>query len=217
MKKRCIIITAYLETEIRANVNIRPDDYIVCADGGFEFAIKEKIIPNIIIGDFDSSDFSIIEEKIKDDPKMKQTKIIKTQPEKDDTDTLMCVSHGIEKGLKDFIIIGGLGGRLDHTIANIQILSYLLDQGCKGCILDGRKVDMIKGPDKIVLENEGFKYFSAFSYTDQCTGVYETDSKYPLDNAVLNQSYPIGTSNEFLKNSATVKVGEGKLLIIRTD
>lgn len=217
MSKRCIIITSYLETDIQTNVKTEADDFIICADGGFEHALKENVIPNAIIGDFDSCSFDLLKETIDNDTYFKDTEIIRTQPEKDDTDTLMCVKHGIERGCDNFVLVGGLGGRIDHTIANIQLLSYLLDKGKTCRILDvPNEATMLKGPDQICLEQNHDKYFSIFSFTDQCSGIYVINAKYPLSDVVLTQSNTIGTSNEFVDGSATIKVKKGKLLIIQS-
>lgn len=218
MEKRCIIITSYLETTIKENVDLLPGDYVICADGGFEFALKENIVPNALIGDFDSYSFSDVENVITSNQEFDHMEIIRTSPIKDDTDTLMCIKFGIKKGFDDFILLGGLGGRLDHTFANIQILSYLLDNKMTGVIKDGNnKAAMIQGKDQINLSSGGSKYFSVYSYTSECTGVYEINSKYTLDNATITQSNPLGTSNEFLDGAVTIKVKEGKLLIIESE
>lgn len=216
MNKRCIIITSYLETSIKDSVAIDSDDYVICADGGITHAISGNVVPNIVIGDFDSSDYSAIEHLLDQNPDYSQTKLIRTVPEKDDTDTLMCVNHGLEKGCDEFVIVGGLGGRLDHTYANLQILSYLVDQGHLGVLVDGKaKAIIIEGPDEIELTGKKGSYFSIFSYTEKCTGVYEKKSKYLLNDATITQSNPLGTSNEFLDKPVIISVGSGKLLIIQ--
>lgn len=216
--KRCIIITSYIETTIRTNVNIRPDDYVICADGGFKHAVRENITPQVVIGDFDSYPHSEAEAIINSLPEYSHVEIMRTIPEKDDTDTMMCIKYGFSKGFKDYIIIGGLGGRLDHTMANIQALSYIIDNGGSAWIMDGHnKATMIKGPAEIELTGEPSSYFSIYSYTEKCTGIYEINAKYPLDDATLTQSNPMGTSNEFLDGNAAIKVENGKLLVIISD
>ena len=219
MKERCIVITSYSETKIKSNIEINSGDFVLCADGGLEFAREEKIVPDIIIGDFDSCSLSTVVESTENDPAYSNTEINSEIPEKDDTDTLMCVKYGLEKGYTKFVIIGGLGGRFDHTIANIQTLSYILDNGGSGWILDGsNKVTMINDNSELVLYPEDSSYFSLYSYSEKCTGVSVINAKYPLEGAVLTQSFPIGTSNEF-KNTdepTTIKVKNGKLLIIKS-
>ncbi|MEA4987868.1 MAG: thiamine diphosphokinase, partial [Anaerovorax sp.] len=102
--KRCIIITAYLKKSIRQSLRIHDDDFIICADGGYELAKKEGIVPHIVIGDFDSGNA----------PEKDSETVIHVPAEKDDTDTLLCLKYGIETGFHVFGIVGGIGGRLDH-------------------------------------------------------------------------------------------------------
>ena len=214
MNGKCIIITSYLESNINTNIKIGIDDYIICADGGFEHALKENVIPNTVIGDFDSCSFDILKKSIYDNDHFKEIEIIRTQPEKNDTDTFMCVKYGLDKGYKEFHIIGGLGGRIDHTLANLQVLSFILDSGASAWISDGKnRVTMIQGPDTISLDCNEFDYFSIYSYTAQCKEVYEINSKYTLNNVVLTQSNPVGTSNELLDEPTVIKLTEGKLII----
>jgi thiamine pyrophosphokinase len=247
MKQRSIIITSQLETPIRTNIDIRSDDYVICADGGFVHAFNEDIIPDVVIGDFDSSSFDELQNKLNSDKAYSNVQIIRTKPEKDDTDTFMCAKHALEAHAAYAFIIGGLSGRFDHSVANIQTLSYLLDNDIHGWILDGKnKVTLIEGPDELILtpnnsapttneHNEGnltsnefgednfvanesdevrSDYFSIYAYTPKCSGVYEIGSKYLLDNVVLTQSVPLGTSNELLDKPTTIKVREGRLLIV---
>lgn len=222
MNKRCILITSYLELSIRASVDIHADDFVVCADGGMTHAIAENVIPDVVIGDFDSSDYGEIEHFIDSNPDYSDVKLIRTVPEKDDTDTLMCVKHAMDYkhdagvGCTEFVIVGGLGGRLDHTFANLQILSYLLDNDKVASIVDGESLAlMIEGPKEIELAGDIGEYFSIYSFTEKCTGIYEKNSKYLLNDATIGQSFPMGTSNEFLEGPALISVEAGKLLIIK--
>ncbi|WP_027398159.1 thiamine diphosphokinase [Anaerovorax odorimutans] len=207
--KRCIIITSYIDGLIKDCIDINCDDYIICADGGYNLAEAEKIMPNLVIGDFDSFKGHI--------PISIET--IRTTPEKDDTDTLLCLKTGIQRGFNDFIICGGIGGRLDHTIANIQCLSYAIDNKIRLWINSKNdKVAMIEDM-QIKLSScqkykkEGYK-ISLFSYTENCTGVCIQGVYYPLINADLKSNFPLGVSNEFIEDTITISNTTGKLLII---
>ena len=96
---------------------------IICVDAGYELARKENIVPRVIVGDFDSldSEVSISGHSLLD--------VVCLPVEKDDTDTLFCLKYGLEKGFEEFVIVGGFGGRSDHTYANIQTLAYGCDKG----------------------------------------------------------------------------------------
>jgi thiamine pyrophosphokinase len=203
---------------------LRSDDLIVCADGGYDHALAAGIAPVAVIGDFDSTDISAVSDIEK----------LELPAEKDDTDTLAAVKWAIGRGCGDFLIIGGLSGRFDHSFAVIQTLSFLTDMGCTSEVIDGgNRVYMISGGKRGIGEieidspfpegapqsipqsaPEGAQqstpkctanvYFSVYSYTERSEGVTITGAKYPLDFAILTHSYPLGTSNEFLPGEKAV-------------
>ncbi len=219
-KGRCIIITSFLQGSIRDCLQILEDDYILCADGGLDLAIAEKIRPHMVLGDFDSAKGNIP----KDYP------VIQVSSDKDETDTLLCLQHGLGLGYENFIILGGMGGRFDHTLANLQMLSYLIDSAPKDkdtfhiCLLDELTYVTLIENSSVVLLKEQFSnsysndeynlYLSVFSYSDKCTGVTITGAKYPLQNAILTSSFPLGVSNSFLEDSLEISCASGKLIIM---
>lgn len=209
MKQRCIIITSYSDTPIKDCLNFHFDDYIICADGGYALAEAAGITPDLVIGDFDSYEGSISQE----------INIIRVAAEKDDTDTMLCLKTGIEKGFEEFIICGGIGGRLDHTIANLQCLAYAVDCGKKLWIYSGADtITMIEGSRLQIdhckeLKSMGYRV-SLFSYSNECTGVCISGVFYPLNNAILKNNFPLGISNEFLEDQITISNSTGKLMII---
>lgn len=202
--KRCIIITAYLEKPIRQSLRLHEDDFIICADGGYDLAKKEGIIPHIVIGDFDSGK----------EPDGVPENVIHVPVEKDDTDTLLCLKYGIQRGFQVCGIVGGIGGRLDHTIANLQALSYGCDLGKYVVLLNGDNIVTLLNPGKMQFsKREGYK-LSLFSYTEYCKNVTIKGVKYPLTNALLDHSFPIGISNEILADKAELSFDKGKLLVM---
>ncbi len=118
--KRCIIITAYINGEIREITDIKETDYIICTDRGYELALSENIAPNVVLGDFDSSEGII--------PDIPKGKILTFPVEKDDTDTMLALKHALPMKFDRIIIVGGLGGRLDHTVANLHSLNWVYEQ-----------------------------------------------------------------------------------------
>lgn len=186
------------------------DAYVIALDGGLVFCSNHNIEPDMIVGDFDSL------------PKERQellteypTEIIHRLPcEKDDTDTLAAIKMAVEKGFKIFSIYGGLGGRLSHTVANIQSLLYLKEQGLHGELIgDGSKVFLIKN-ESITLQPYPNGYISIFSYSEKSKGVNLKNLKYEIENAELTNAFPIGVSNEFIGKEAEISVEDGSLLII---
>lgn len=204
--QRCIIIVAYNEGSIKKAININKDDYIICADGGYSLAYKEGIIPNVVIGDFDSDKSNI----------NFNGEIISYPSEKDDTDSMLCIKYALEKGFKNIIIAGGIGGRLDHTIANIQSLAYAFEQGADIKMIDENNIVFILENNKIEIEKyKGWK-LSIFALRPKCKGVSLYNVKYPLDNVILTDSFPLGISNEFKEGKAKIECTDGRLLIIIT-
>lgn len=200
---RCVILCAsptadctYLSKIICKN------DYIICADGGMKYAKKIGIVPQIWIGDFDSS----VEEKT-------SVEVLKYPPEKDDTDTLLAVKEGIKRGYRNFLLLASTGGRLDHTIANIMVLNYLLTKDCFGKIQDEKNILFLIHNDQIQLSpRKGWK-FSVFPWNGDAKGVSIRNAAYNVENLTLYTSYPIGISNEFTDDKAIIEVLNGTLLV----
>ncbi len=204
MMKRCVIITAFLDCDIAEIYKKDKNDYIICADGGITIAEKNAICPDLVLGDLDSV-------KSVD----KKYCFIKYPKEKDDTDTLLCLKYGIKKGFKDFLIIGGIGGRFDHTVSNLQTLAYGKEKNIKVKIVSKDVFcTMIKDGESFELQKkEGF-YFSVFAYSDLCEGVTIKGAKYELKKAELKNTFPLGVSNEFKQDKAVISVSKGKLMIL---
>jgi thiamine pyrophosphokinase len=205
-KKRCIIITARVESTISAALGIKDDDFILCADGGFDRAATEHIRPDAVIGDFDS-----IRARRHIPPGVR---VLKFPAEKDDTDTMLALKYGFNAGFSDFVVVGGMSGRFDHSIANLQTASYCLDRGGRILLVDeSNKATMTDEGVFVLKPVEGF-CFSLFSWSEHCTGVDIENAKYGLSKARLTQSFPIGVSNEFKDGPVTIRKETGRLLII---
>ncbi|MDR1495770.1 MAG: thiamine diphosphokinase [Clostridiales Family XIII bacterium] len=190
-------------------------DYVVCADGGLRYALDAGIRPDVVIGDFDSAD----EDDVARIAVSADAEIIRLNTEKDDTDLLAAVKYGISKALSDFLVVGGLSGRFDHSMGNVQALSFLLDMRCSGWIRDGaNRCVMIgssrDGAGRIELEPDDTSYFSVFSYTERSQGVTIRNAKYETCGELFTHSYPRGVSNEFIEGKlAEIEVVDGRLLI----
>lgn len=217
--KRCVIVTAYSQYPLISFWEFQQEDFIICADGGLDLINDYKVTPDVVIGDFDSS--------AKNEKEIlnlygNETEIIKVKSEKDETDTLLCIKHAISLGYDNVVLLGGLGGRFDHTIGNLQGLSYFLDEslGKKEIVLVDRDnfVTIIKN-SSLLLNKSMFPMwskirFSIFSWNEKCSGIDIEGAKYPLKNATLSNSFPIGVSNEFDKDSVVITCKSGKLLVI---
>jgi len=197
-------------------------DFIACADGGYTICKTAGLKPDVVIGDFDSLTAEQIAEI--DDLGIKR---IAHPCEKNETDTLLCVKYGLSLGFDSFLIIGGIGGDFSHTMANLQVLSFLTDMECTAEIvteterfkmIDGETVSAVRGPKPAIplsIQGAPGEKFSVFSYAERSSGVGIKNARYELNDAVLTQSYPVGVSNEFTeKGAAEVSVRYGRLLII---
>lgn len=179
------------------------DDLIIAADGGYKYLLDSEIEPDIIIGDFDS--FGDVPDG---------ANVIKLNPVKDITDMHAAVDTGIGKGYAEFHIYGACGGRLDHTLANIQLLASLAERKIKAFIHDGETVVTAVCNGSICFPKNCEGYISVFSHTEKCTGVYIRGLKYTLENAMLSNSFPLGVSNEFIGCNSEIVIGNGTAIII---
>lgn len=181
-----------------------PGDVVIAADAGYRICRDLGIVPDLLLGDFDSmeqpADFANVR---------------RAPAEKDDTDTMLAVKTALERNCDTVYLYGASGGkRLDHTLANLQALLYLRRHGARGYLQDRDFV-------WTVIENESFTVrrtvewglFSAFCLGDRAEGVDEEGFQYPLRNAVLTPDFPLGVSNHILEPAATVSVRRGALAI----
>ena len=180
------------------------DDHVIFCDSGLKHLENLQVQPSLIVGDFDSHE----------NPHLDVETIV-LPCEKDDTDTVFAVKEAIKRGFDDFLLIGVVGARLDHTLGNVSILLYLNSLGKKGCIIDDYS-EMEIVTDKPVPITEKYAFFSLLNVTGCARGITITGAKYLLDNAEITCEYQYGVSNEVLPGqTAYVSVREGCLLLIK--
>lgn len=199
MEKRCIIIGAgeFLENKI----DIQKNDLIIAADGGYKHCLSVNVRPHLVVSDFDSYHEDI-----------ENVEVIRCVPEKDDTDMLLSIREGIKRGYNQFMIYGALGGRIEHSIANIQCLKYLCEQKIHALLIS--KDCVVQVVDELIEYDEGMNgYISVFSLSDYSIVTIE-NLKYTLNHEKLSSSYPLGIDNEFIGKKSKIIVHEGCVLII---
>ena len=180
-------------------------DIIIAADGGVKHLERFGLTADIIIGDFDS--LGVVPEG---------KNVIRLKPEKDVTDMYAAIQEGIVDGCDEFEIYGATGGRLDHTIANIQLAAYLAQKGFAHKICgDGYGIVALNNSE-ICFDSTMSGYISVFSHTDVCMGVTIEGLKYELHDARLTSSFSLGVSNEFVGTDSRISVEKGTLIIIYT-
>lgn len=204
--RRCVIIPAWAPDGIRDVVALSEDDFIICADGGFTPAQRENIVPHALVGDFDSLG------KIPDHLPP-ECRVLKVDREKNETDTFLCLQCGMEAGCSSFAVAGGIGGRLDHTVANLQLLVYAVRRGFTMWMMDkDNRVTAMEPGEMRIPRLDGFK-LSVLAYAGRCEGVTLEHVKYPLNDAVLTEDFPLGISNEFAGPEAVIRLKTGCLLV----
>lgn len=209
---KCIVIGAGDLTVNRLEYDPEKD-YLIAVDGGIMYCQILEVEPDLLLGDFDSVNEEW-KEAINTIALRVPEKVEQLCPEKDDTDMYAALKRGLEAGYRDFRIYGGTGGRLEHTIANIQCLLFLKHQGAKGYIMDGSGMMLVVENESVSFRREMEGYLSVFSLGKEARGVTLTGLKYPLDGYTMKNDYPIGISNEFIGEEATVTVEDGQLVLL---
>ena len=189
---------------------IKPD-CIIGVDKGLEFCYRNHVIPDWILGDFDS----ISKEVIDWYREQQEIPIRQYKPEKDDTDTYYAARKALELGATDVVIVGGLGGaRLDHTLANLQTLVFLAKNGVCATLADTDNEVTALLPGTHRIQARPGWYFSIFSAGEQAPGVTLEGLKYPLHDYTLTHAFPIGVSNEFAAETATLRFSAGMIYLV---
>lgn len=199
-----LILTPYLKEPICTITEPTRFDLVLCADTAYLAAEAEGITPDIVIGDFDHGKAEAL-------TNVKNT--VRVPCEKDDTDTMLCIKYAIEKGADQLTILGGIGGRLDHTFANLQTLAYIEAHGARGRLISEDNEAFLVRSDATVTRREGW-YLSVFAYDSVCTGVTLKGTKYEVDGVSLTTAFPLGVSNEIMADKALISVQNGTLLVI---
>ena len=197
---RCVIFCA--GGFDRPAVPIEKTDLVIAADGGVEHARKLGIAPHVILGDFDSLGY--VPEGANVFP-----------VEKDDTDAMLAVRKGLAMGCREFLLYGCLDGpRLDHTIANLQLLQYLANHGASGVLVGLTHMATVVKNGTVRFPGTPTGILSVFCLGLDAKGITIRGAQYPLGNGTLTAGFPLGVSNHFLECEATVTVTDGSLLII---
>lgn len=209
MQNTCLILLSYMEcvTPDMAQELAESADYIIAADGGQNRAREFGLQPDCVIGDFDSTtlneDFDCL--------------YITYPAEKDLTDTEAALTHALEKGCRNVILLGGMGGRLDHTMGNIGLLDKYYSSFDHMKFIDGKnKMELLKDSGRTLKRDARYKYFGLVSLNAEASGIDIRGAKYELTGASLERASTLGVSNEFSEDTVEICVREGTLLIVRS-
>ena len=197
----CCVIFCAAEFDALARP-LEKDDYILAADGGLKHTRKLGIEPNEIIGDFDSLGFTPPGAEV-------------FPVEKDDTDTMAAIRHAVTVGCGEIWLYCAMGGRLDHLLGNLQAAAFAVKHGVWVRIIDREtEIRVFTGGCITVPEREGWS-LSVLALSDRCTGVSIHGTKYELENVTVENSFPIGVSNQW-QGDAEISVAAGVLAVMES-
>ncbi len=199
--KKCVIIGA--GDFLPCPFTIQNDDFIIAADGGYLNCQRLGIKPDLAVGDWDS-----LSEVPSD------CEVINLPVEKDDTDTLAAIKIGLQRGFSEFHVLFGTGGRIDHTLANMQCLVYLAGLEKRGYLYGEKQVISAVKNGSVCFSEKAAGDISVFAADGTAFGVTEKGLKYSLDNYDVTCGFPIGVSNSFIGEKSRISVLNGTLYII---
>lgn len=179
--------------------------FVIAADGGYQYLKDCRIEPDLVVGDFDSLGSAPVHPHVIEHPVMK-----------DDTDMMLAVKTGLNMGYRTFVLNGGLGGRMDHSIANLQTLAFLAEQGARAFLIGPGQNIAAFSDGAMTFRSTCSGTISVFSSTECSEGVTISGLKYHLENGVLTSSMPMGVSNEFIGTPAMIRVQKGILFVFWT-
>ncbi len=208
---KCLIVSGGNAPSRDLMLKYSSSNLIIAADKGASYLLECGIIPHVLIGDFDSLDqdkLTILQNV--------NCKVIKYNKEKDFTDTESCLRYAMEASCDDITILGAIGTRIDHTLANINLLCIPFNEGVN-CIIEDERNRIFLTRSPLFLKKDDKKYFSIFPHTDELTGLNIVGAKFELKNYNLNKNSTLTISNEFLNDVVKIDFNKGTALIIESD
>lgn len=180
-----------------------PGDFLIAADKGYEALEAFGAPPDLVVGDFDSLG-----------RRPNHPSVVQLPSVKDDTDMVYAIREGLERGYRRFVLLGGVGGRLEHTLSNLQTLAWLASLGARGVLAGDGTVATALRNESLTLPAGLSGFLSVFCNSGVAQGVNLKQLKYELHNHTLSADFPLGVSNEFLGLPATISVDSGTLLVL---
>ena len=174
----------------------------IAADGGLRHTHALGITPDVILGDFDSLGY------VPEDSRVYPV-------EKDDTDAMLAVRLGLERGCTEFYLYGAMDGpRLDHTMANFQTLAFLAEHHARGWLIGRDYIATVASRETLSFSEENTGILSCFCLGSDITDLTIRGLKYPLSHGTLRSAFPLGVSNHFTGQPGEITVGDGLLLVL---
>ena len=191
-------------------VTERPEegDLVIAADAGLRNAEALGVVPAVLLGDFDSLGEPTVP---------KGCELIRVPVEKDYTDTQLAVDCAIERGARELVIVGGLEGRLDHTLSTVAILERLAERRVHAVITNGHNRVRFVRNGGVIIPRSGYRFLSLIAADPVVKGVTVEGCKYPLKRARLRRTNQYAVSNEIEGNCALVEIKRGGVWIIESN
>ena len=186
-------------------------DYIIGVDRAAYWLIQHRIVPNVAVGDFDSTSSDEMAQLVK-----RNIEIKRFPPEKDFTDSELAVRHAISLSPKSIVIYGGSGTRLDHELGVIHLLEICQLAGIQAVFRNQTNEIAVIGRGRTILnKRRGSRYVSIVPIT-QTIQVSLSGFKYNLSKKIIHRGQTIGISNEFIRNQADIMIHRGKSFVIQS-
>lgn len=201
---RCVIVSG---GDFSPVSGLLQEDFVIACDRGYQWCERMGLKPDLLISDFDSYD----------GPVAQDIRLDRHIPEKDDTDTMLAVRYAVEHGFRSIIVCCALGGRLDHLIANLQAMLFAQTHGVSAVLqCEDTEIFTLRNSSLKLPRRDGWS-LSVFALDGPCRGVCIRGAKYPLENAELIPSLPLGVSNQWIAEEAVISVLEGTLMIVLSE
>ncbi len=188
---------------------LRPDDYLIGADGGTRHVLALGLTPQAVVGDLDSLEANTVAAL-----ERMEVEIERFPVAKDQTDLELAIERGLLAGADEILLLGALGGRLDQTLANLLILAQRLWPVPLRLAEGDEVAQVLRGGERLVLEAPVGSTVSAIPLSPLVTGITYTGLAYPLEDATLALGSTRGVSNVVAASPATVSIREGVLLVV---
>ena len=201
---RCVIVSG---GDFSPVSGLLQEDFVIACDRGYQWCEQMGLKPDLLISDFDSYD----------GPVAQDIRLDRHIPEKDDTDTMLAVRYAVEHGFRSILVCCALGGRLDHLIANLQAMLFAQTHGVSAVLqCEDTEIFTLRNSSLKLPRRDGWS-LSVFALDGPCRGVCIRGAKYPLENAELIPSLPLGVSNQWIAEEAVISVLEGTLMIVLSE
>lgn len=217
MKNRICIITGGCLSKEFLSEYLKKEEFskVMAVDNGLKWCHELGIIPDYIVGDFDTVSEEILK-KYENEPKVQ---IERLNPHKDDSDTEHAMWQVISCQPDEIILLGGLGNRMDHALANIYSLQIPLQYHIPAYLIDEKNRISIIKRDKVIKRKEQYgKYFSLIPFSDEVHGVSVSGAVYSVENKDFTREdqYSLGISNEISEEEVHISIKDGMLILLET-